>query len=43
MTTQETAYTEIERLVKNFKDMPGENPGTMVDAIREIVLETRSK
>ena len=22
MTTQETAYTEIERLVKSFKDMP---------------------
>lgn len=43
MTTQELAYAEIERLVKSFKDMPRENPSTMVDAIREMVLETRSK
>jgi len=43
MTTQELAYAEIERLAKSFKDMPRENPSTMVDAIREMVLETRSK
>jgi len=35
MTTQETAYTEIERLVKSFKDMPSENPQAVADVIRE--------
>jgi hypothetical protein len=43
MTTQETVYIEIERPVKNFKDMPRENPSTMMDAIGEMRLETRSK
>jgi len=39
MTTQETAFAEIERLVKSFKDMPKENSVIVVDTIQETVEE----
>jgi hypothetical protein len=39
MTTQELAYTEIERLVINFKNMPGSQRSGMDELHREDDLD----
>ena len=36
MTAQETAYTEIERLVKSFKDMPAARREDDLDRVRNL-------
>ena len=36
MTAQETAYTEIERLVKSFKDMPAVRREDDLDRVRNL-------
>jgi len=39
MTTQETAYSEIERLVKSFKDLPAAQPEDDLDRVRNLERE----
>lgn len=40
MTTQESAYTEIERLVKSFKDMPAAQRKGLTEILSAYPLES---
>jgi len=39
MTAQEQAYTEIEKLVKSFKDMPAARSEEDLDGVRNLERE----